>query len=420
MRVCALTHTYPRYSGDINAPFVEHLMEHIAARGAEVSVLAAYDPLWARTHADHTVDLRTYRYIAPERMHVLGYSRTIAGNVSFKPHVYLLSPFLFAFGYRALMKLVRETRPDILHAHWLLPNGWIAAKVSQATGVPLIVQFHGSDVMTAEKNILFRRMARTAVDTASMVMVPSPEHIERMAAIGVDTTGFRIVPNAVEPSFGADVDAAAVGSLRARLGIAPGGKVVLALGRLVSVKGFDYLVRAFARVAADDPETVLVIAGEGDQRRILSDLAASHGIAERVIMPGAASRDEVPVYFRLADLFVAPSIRHESGATDGLPVVVPEAMAAGTPIVASRVGGIPVVVRDGWNGLLVEERDVNALAAAVGRLLGDPDLRAEFGERSRKIVADRVNYDAISAHVLTLYESITRGVAPEELPEFEM
>ena len=418
MRVCALTHTYPRFPDDINAPFVEHLMEHIAARGAEVSVLAAHDPRWARTSADHAVDLRTYRYVAPERLHVLGYSRTIAGNVRFKPHVYLLSPFLFAFGYRAFLKLVRETRPDILHAHWLLPNGWIAAKVSRATGVPLLVQFHGSDVMTAEKNVLFRRMARTAIDTASAVIVPSPEHIERMAAIGADTTGFRVVPNAVEPSFAADVDDASAESLRTRLGIARGRPVVLALGRLVSVKGFDYLVRAFVRVAADDQAPVLVIAGEGDQRRVLNDLAASLGIAERVIMPGAASREEVPAYFRLADIFVAPSIRHKSGAADGLPVVVPEAMAAGTPIVASRVGGIPVVVRDGCNGLLVEERDVDALAAGMIRLLGDPNLRAAFGERSRRIVADRVNYNAVSAHFLTLYEAIMRGVTPEELPEF--
>lgn len=105
MKICTLTHTYPRFTDDINAPFVEKLMEHIAHKGNEVSVITAYDPEWNRNAADHTVDLRTYRYIWPDRLHILGYSRTIEGNIQFRKRVLLLSPLLFISAYRSFLSL---------------------------------------------------------------------------------------------------------------------------------------------------------------------------------------------------------------------------------------------------------------------------------------------------------------------------
>ena len=172
MKVCTLTHTYPRFSGDINAPFVEQLMEHIARLGVDVLVLTAYDPAWNRVSGDHTVDLRTYRYVWPESLHILGYSRTIEGNVRFRKRVLALAPFLFLAAHRAFLRLVRVQKPDMLHAHWILPNGYIAAQVSRTTGVPLIIQLHGSDVFTAEKNALFRWMARFAARQAAYIVSP--------------------------------------------------------------------------------------------------------------------------------------------------------------------------------------------------------------------------------------------------------
>ncbi len=418
MRVCVLTHTYPRFPGDINAPFVEHLMERIAARGVEVAILTAFDPAWDRRPADHTVDLRTYRYVIPDRLHILGYSRTIEGNIRFRKRVLALSPLLFIGGLRAFGGLVREKRPDVLHAHWLLPNGWIASRISRTAGIPLLIQLHGSDVFTAEKNALFRHLARAAMAAAACVTTPSPDHIQRLAAIGCDVSRMRVVPNAVEAGFCECVTDTDVTALRTRLGIGAGRPVVLALGRLVHVKGFDYLLEAFARIAAADPAPVLVLAGGGVLERDLSGLAESLGIADRVIMPGAVMRDDIPVYFRMAAVFVAPSIRHESGAVDGLPVVVPEAMAAGVPVVASRIGGIPVLVRDGWNGVLVPERDPAAIADAVQRLLADPCLREACGARGRDLIQRRVNHDTIADHYMTLYRALIERLP--DLPEFDL
>ncbi len=414
MKVCTLTHTYPRFEGDINAPFVEHLMEHIARLGNDVSVLTAYDPEWNRMPDDHTVDLSTYRYVWPERLHILGYSRTIEGNIRFPKRMLALSPLLFFSAFLAFTKLVIKKKPDILHAQWILPNGFIAALVSMVTGVPLLIQLHGSDVFTAEKNALFRHMTRFAASQADYIVSPSPDLVERLGRIGIDTGEFGLVPNTVESGFSTDVSDADTARLRKKLGIPEGTTVVLAMGRMVYVKGFNYLLEAFQKVTQECNDATLVLAGGGVLFDEMKELAQRLGISGRVVMPGAVMRNEVPVYFKLADMFVIPSIRHESGAVDGLPVVIPEAMAAGLPIIASNVGGIPVLVRDGKNGVLVCERDAGELANAMTRLIDDPGLRQEYGRRSRLVIEDSVNYDAVAAHFSNLYEEIAIKKTPAE------
>ena len=421
MRVCTLTHTYPRFPDDINAPFVEQLIEHIARQGNDVSVLTAYDPEWRRLPGDHTVDLRTYRYIWPESLHILGYSRTIEGNVRFRKRVLALSPFLFIAAYRAFLNLVKEKNPGILHAHWILPNGFIAGKVSRATGIPLIIQLHGSDVFTAEKNALFRSMARSAASQARYIVSPSPDLTERLSAIGIDRTKIGLVPNTVEADFGSCITGEDTAELRKKLKIPEEHIVVLAMGRMVHVKGFNYLLEAFQRVAGEIPGVTLVLAGDGILFDDMRKLAERLGIGGRVIMPGAVMRESVPVYFKMADIFVIPSVRHESGAVDGLPVVVPEAMAAGLPVVGSDLSGIPVLVKSGKNGILVKERDVDGLAEAILKLISDPETRKAFGERSRRVIQESVNYGSVAEYFSSLYEEIALNeTAAQNIPPFKI
>ncbi len=419
MKICTLTHTYPRFPDDINAPFVEKLMEHIARKGNDVSVITAFDPEWDRKAGDHSVDLRTYRYIWPDKLHILGYSRTIEGNIRFRKRVLLLSPLLFFSAYRAFLKLVKEKKPDILHAHWILPNGFIAGHVSKVTGIPLLIQTHGSDVFTAEKNALFRSMARYAAAQAHYIVSPSPEHTIRLGAIGIDTRKIGLVPNTVEADFSTGIASNDTDRLKASRGIPRDHVVVLAMGRMVHVKGFNYLLEAFQRIAGEYQNVTLVLAGDGVLYKDLKGMSEKLGIRDRVIMPGAVMRPDVPVYFKMADIFVVPSIRHKSGAVDGLPVVVPEAMAAGLPVIASDLSGIPVLIKDGYNGTLVKERDVDGITNAIKNLLDSDNLRRQFGERSQRIIEKSVNYDNISDYFLMLYKEIAIKKTPHEgIPAF--
>jgi glycosyltransferase involved in cell wall biosynthesis len=167
---------------------------------------------------------------------------------------------------------------------------------------------------------------------------------------------------------------------------------VFAFGRLVEKKGFRYLVEASADLG--DRLTV-AIAGEGDAMASLARRARELGAPVRLV--GRLDRMETAAALSEADVVVVPSVVDAAGNVDGLPNTLLEAMAAGRPVVASRVAGIPDVVTDGVNGLLVPEKDPRALGAALVRLIDDAATRARLGQAARRTAVTRLGWDTAAA-----------------------
>jgi glycosyltransferase involved in cell wall biosynthesis len=195
--------------------------------------------------------------------------------------------------------------------------------------------------------------------------------------------------------------------MRERLGAPPGRLLVLAVGRLVGKKGFRHLIEAAARSRA----VHLAIAGEGDLGAELRRQAEASGASVR--FAGALARDEVEAALASADVVAVPSVRDAAGNVDGLPNVLLEALASGAAVVASRIAGIPDVVTDGENGLLVPAGDATALADALDRLAADPTLRRRLGERGRQVASRRLSW---SAAARAFEESYAQAAALEADP----
>ncbi len=254
--------------------------------------------------------------------------------------------------------------------------------MSRATGVPFAVTLHGSDIFMAERAAPLRRMAAATLAGARHVTSCSADLKQRLLAIGGERHAAKVplVPNgtdlvpAGEPPEG----------VRHRLGAAPDEPLVAAVGRLVYKKGFRYLLEAAPEILRRHPRARLVIGGGGELAGELAGQARELGVAERVSFPGMLSHDQVLELVAAADLFVMPSIRDPGGNIDGLPIVVLEAMAAGRPVVATDVAGMPLAVADGETGLLVAEKDAAALAGAVSELLADDERRRRMGEAGRR------------------------------------
>jgi phosphatidylinositol alpha-mannosyltransferase len=182
---------------------------------------------------------------------------------------------------------------------------------------------------------------------------------------------------------------------------------ILFVGRLEDRKGFRYLLRAYARLKRHLPETRLIVVGayEEKAKRRYEAFVRSAGIDD-VVFPGAASAEELPRYYRSCDVFCAPSVGSESQG-----IVLLEAMASGRPIVASDIAGYRGVMTDGREGLLVPPRDVDALAAGLGRLLRAPELRARMGAAGSE-QARQYSWPTIAARVLDVYEQTRAAYAP--------
>jgi phosphatidyl-myo-inositol dimannoside synthase len=397
LKILAVTSTYPRHPGDRVAPFVGSIVQGVAALGHEVHVLVPEYSGWQWPEHDGRVTFHRYRYSPVRSWTPWGFSESLAGGSTIRKPLYLLAPIVAASAVRAARKILSGGGFDLVHAHWVVPNGPIARLAAGPT--PLVVSMHGSDIAVSERSRVFGRVARWTFERASAVTAPSRDLLSRARDLGAHEP-LELVP------YGADevaVSPEAVAALRSRLGIAVDDVLVAGIGRLIPVKGFDYLVRALAEASRQDPRLRLVLVGDGSERTTLAERAADLGVADRVRLVGAVPHDDVPEYLAAADVVAVPSIRFQ-GLVDGLPNVALEAMAAGKPLVATRVGGLPDLVHDGGNGLLVEEKSAAELASALLGLAGDADIRARLGTAAREEIRAERSWATVARRFIEIYE----------------
>jgi len=184
------------------------------------------------------------------------------------------------------------------------------------------------------------------------------------------------------------------------------GQGVVTAGRLVRKKGFEYLIEALAALRDRQPRLCLALAGSGDLEQELRTRTARRQLTDRVRFLGTLAQDEMPDLLAAGDLVVVPSIRDAAGNVDGLPNVVLEALASGTPLVATGAGGIPVVAIDGQTAMIVPEADAVALAEGIDALLRDPERRRALGAAARETVHREHSWARVAERFEAIYDRV--------------
>lgn len=402
LRILFLTQTYPRWPGDTAGPFIRELARGLVRSGDRVTVLAPRAAGVRRAWNDDGVDVRTFAY-APRRLEVLGYGRSLAADERIRPGAGLAAPLYLRAAAAAVRRHLAGDRYDLLHAHWLAPNGLVALWPGVRKRDTLIAAgLHGSDVFLAEKAAL-RPAIRRALRHCRLLTGCSPELTERVLKLGYRGKPYRVIPYGVDVDLFCPAEEAAQpppdAGWRDRLGIPDGAPMLLGVGRLATKKGFHVLVDVLPKLLAEFDELHAVIAGGGDQmadlRAAMAPWAAEH--AARVHLPGLVAHDDLPDLYRSADLFVLPAVHDPQGNVDGLPNVILEALATGLPVVSTAISGIPSAVESGVEGLLVPEQDGTALREAIASLLRDPERRRQMGARARSKAVLHLTWDQVAA-----------------------
>ncbi len=303
--------------------------------------------------------------------------------------------------FRRLVRRFREGRYDIVHTH-TSKAGFLGRLAAERAGVPIVVHtphgniFHGyfSKVMTRA----YVWMERHAARRTDRIIELTPGGVEEHLAEDIGRRDqYRVIFSGIDTSPYAKAIAGREETRRA-LGIVGDTPLVGGVGRLEPVKGFAYFVEAAERIAREMPNARFVLAGRGGEGDRLRKQAAPLGDRFRFL----GQRHDVPALMAALDVLVVPSVN------EGMGRVLLEAGAAETPVVASRVGGIPDVVDDGETGLLVPPRDADALAGGVVELLRAPERLRFMGATAHAKVVPYFSLEEMVRRIENLYEELIR------------
>lgn len=396
---------FPRWKGDAIPAFVYDLSRRLRQKGIGIAALVPHHPGARRFESIDGMKTYRFRYFLPASLERLCYDGGILPNMK-KSFLARLQLPIFVFAeFFSLWKVAKREKPDLIHAHWILPQGFTAAIVSKILRIPVVVTAHAGDVFPL-RSLLFRMLSKFAIRSAAAVTVNSNFTMAAVAKIS-KSKEISMIPMGVDIKLFSSASASAAAAVRKRFGISSrNGKMLLFVGRLAEKKGVTYLIAALKSVIAKYPGCRLVIVGDGPEKASLVNQSQQLGLSGNVVFAGSVTNRELPSLYAASDVFVLPSIVDSRGDTEGLGVVLLEAIAAGTPVVASNVGGIPDIVIHNKTGLLVEQKNPGQLAGAMLKLLGNAPLSKRLVAAAKAHVAKNYSWESVAGRFYFLYRSV--------------
>ncbi len=407
MRVGYILKMYPRFSETF---IVNEILAHEAA-GLAVTIFSLRSPVDGRFHEEYARVLAPVIYVNPKASKALDLWETLRQGASRYPALLSLlraEPDLQMDDlYQALLiaPLVIEQEINLLHAHFGSVSTSVARLVSRLTGIPYCFTAHAKDIFHEEVD---PADLRRKLQDAGRVITVSDYNIEYLQDLYGDAA-----TNVVRIYNGLDLTRFAYAEPLER------ARRIVAVGRLIEKKGFGDLIEACAILHQRAVDFQCEIIGDGQLATALQGQIDRHGLTAQVTLLGPRPQSLVAHHVQQGALFAAPCVVGGDGNRDGLPTVLLEAMALGTPCVSTGVTGIPEVLADGKTGLMVPERDPLALANAMQQLLEQPLLRVQLARAARQLIetnfASSANAVAIRRHYAHIAGQQATELAREEV-----
>jgi glycosyltransferase involved in cell wall biosynthesis len=344
MNILTYTSLFPNRVRPVQAMFVYQRTLHLAQRpGNRIEVIAPvpYFPSWLRWsrwsdagQIPETEEIGGLSVFHPRYALIPGISMRVHGN----------SMYWGSLG-RAT-EIHRRLRLDCIDAHYVYPDGFAAVKLGKSLGVPVIVSARGTDINVFPNMPAIRPKIRWTLENAAGVIAVSAALKNAMVALGISAEKIAVIPNGVDSERFHPIDRA---EARKELGLLESGRVIVSVGALLRVKGHSLLIDAFAKLAPRHSDLRLYIVGEGKSREELENQVRALGLADRISLVGIKPNEQLAAWYSAADVMCLASSR------EGMPNVVLESLACGTPVVATRVGGTPEVLVSDDLGILVNQ-----------------------------------------------------------------
>ena len=420
-KVLVIGSVYPRFHEDAEVPWLRTSIAHLKKAGLDIQVLApAYKGL--KSHEIDGVKVNRFRY-APAKWEFLTHEEGAPSKMANKPWLQLLAiPYIIS-GFFKCIKICRKFKPDIIHAHWPFPHAYIALGAAKLFKIPLVLNFHGAELLLIRKKKWVKPLLKFAISQAQAVFANSSFTAGKIKAL-------RNVDVEWSP-YGTTLE---TGTGNAEPHPINSKFKILFVGRHIERKGIRYLIEAAKYLPRDQFEIRIVGVGDlTEQLKMQADALChpelyetknfssqvelcplgsseteSKDLPAEIIFTGKLSPEALANEYKSANVFTLPAIVDSKGDTEGLGVVLIEAMELGLPIVASNVGGIPDVVIDGETGILVPEKDPEALANAYKRLAAEPELVKHLLVGAQKRINECFTWDGIIQRQIEVYNKVLK------------
>ena len=387
MKILLISSVYPRFEADQEVPWLRTSVSLLKNAGCEIAVVAP-SHRGLKNHEIDGVKVHRFRY-APAKLEFLTHDEGAPSKMAKNPLLQLLAIPYIILGSFFTLKICLKFKPHIIHVHWPFPHGFMAFFAKIFYRVPIILNFYGAELLLMRKKKWIKPFLKFFIKHANSVFA-----ISGFTAKKVE----EIYPRKIEilPYGTTFFNSSAVEGR-------PKGEVyrILFVGRHIERKGLEYLIKAAAMLDSDKFQ--IRIAGVGDLTEKLKEQAP-----EQVLFLGKLPKEELAKEYQNANCFVLPAIVDSKGDTEGLGVVLIEATEYGLPVIASDVGGIPDIVIDRKTGLLVPEKNPEALAAAIKELSENEALQKSLVLGAKEHIKRNFSWDAIIERQVELYNAELR------------
>ncbi len=393
LTILVLASTYPRWAGDPEPAFVHELCKYLSLEH-RVIVLCPHAPGALEKEMFDGVEVVRYRY-APRSWEILVNAGGIINNLRQKPLTALLLPGFIFFQFWGAVRLARLHRVDAIHAHWLIPQGLIAAVVGSlfSRRIPFVVTSHGADLY-ALRGWLMGLLKRFVAARANAITVVSGAMQSDIVRLKVQLAKVSIQPMGIDFESRFTPDPA----------VARSSNEILFVGRLVEKKGLSYLIDAMPAILAARPSACLKIVGFGPEEIPLRERVRRMRLSQVHFM-GAVQQADLPTLYRRAAVFVAPFVRASNGDIEGLGLVVGEAIGCHCPVVAGDVPAVKDVIAEG-EGRVVSPLDTAALANAIVEILENPKPALDSVTKARLRLMQQLSWPVVAAGYSKLLRKI--------------
>lgn len=393
MKILQLSSTFPRYQGDTTRKFIFYLCRELSRLNNEVHVISPHDNGAERFEVMEDVNVHRFRYCIPSSYQRLAYGSGITYNFNQSFLAKLQTPLFYLSEYYATERLEKENSFDIIHGHWLIPQGHIAYKIGKKHEKPNVVSLHGAGLLYL-KNRFLKKICENTLIKSDYIIANSPY----TASIAEKyTSNVVVIPQGVDTNY--------FKPIKLEGAVKKENKVfsLLYVGRLVERKGIRYLLSAAEILSKESVEIRIV--GGGPLRYLVQDSADKGHIK----FLGELDDNSLLQEYQNCDLFILPSIVLESDETETLGVVILEAMACGKAVIGTSVGGIPFIVKDEYNGRLIQPENVNEIVEAVQYYKNNDKMLREHSKNALN-TAKKFNWKNIAQEHIELYlELINRA-----------